>query len=313
MSSTASLVHRTFMNISAPKPFLTCRSPCESSLKTPPPLPSRDLLSALPTEIILTIASYLDINDVYALSKTSHRLRTISQDPVLQKKRLRCARSFLSQALPKRPSLDSLRPPNRRIYMSGRDITTRSLAQSLTRVKLNRQLQNRTDPETLIEKGVLPAKYLRKRASASVASVSARRMIPPGESYSYTISPSLLPTCVELENKLVRANLRRLVGSKKIGGRRRNPGPVSTKTERGYWGVINGKRPSVKYLAARWVEKAHGVRDERWGKIAKEREERWRRRTVGIEEAVLPKTRVAVLRQHFEHLTQRRWSNAAQL
>ena len=61
-------MHPTLMNISAPGLFSACKCSCDCSHGTPQPL-AKDFFPALPTEIIFAIASYLDINDVYSLSK----------------------------------------------------------------------------------------------------------------------------------------------------------------------------------------------------------------------------------------------------
>ncbi|RPB24427.1 hypothetical protein L211DRAFT_163094 [Terfezia boudieri ATCC MYA-4762] len=85
-----------------------------------------DTLSSIPDEIILSILTYLDISDIFSLIKTSHRLRTISLDPLLHHQRLLRAKNFLSHALPQRPPLEALRSP-RRIWLSRRDFITREL------------------------------------------------------------------------------------------------------------------------------------------------------------------------------------------
>ncbi|KAF8429748.1 hypothetical protein EV426DRAFT_582620 [Tirmania nivea] len=123
-----------------------------------------DPFSSLPDEIILAILTYLDISDLFSLIKTSHRLRTISLDPLLHRQRLLRAKNFLSYALPQRPPLEALRSP-RRIWLSRRDFTTRELSRNLLKIKLNKKLRMRPDPGTLLERGVLPKKYLRRWSS----------------------------------------------------------------------------------------------------------------------------------------------------
>ncbi|KAF8469121.1 hypothetical protein BDZ91DRAFT_721758 [Kalaharituber pfeilii] len=120
-----------------------------------------DRLSALPDEILLAILSYLDISDLFSLIKTSHHLRNISLDPLLHRKRLRSVKSYLSLILPKRPPIEALKAP-RRIYLSHRDFARKELNRGLTKIKLNKKLEKRPDPGWLVERGVLPAKYLKK-------------------------------------------------------------------------------------------------------------------------------------------------------
>lgn len=120
-----------------------------------------DTLSSIPDEIILSILTYLDISDIFSLIKTSHRLRTISLDPLLHHQRLLRAKNFLSHALPQRPPLEALRSP-RRIWLSRRDFITRELSRNLLKIRLNKKLGMRPDPGTLLERGVLPKKCLRR-------------------------------------------------------------------------------------------------------------------------------------------------------
>jgi hypothetical protein len=115
-----------------------------------PPL----LLTHLPDELLLTILSHLDIPDLLSSSRTSHRLRTLSLDPLLHVSRLHRASTTLSHSLPLRPSLAELMA--HRIYITRTTLAARNLGRNLIKIKLNRQLLKRPSKEQLVEMGVLP-------------------------------------------------------------------------------------------------------------------------------------------------------------
>ncbi|KAG9873793.1 hypothetical protein KCV02_g22728, partial [Aureobasidium melanogenum] len=75
-------------------------------------------LDALPDELLLQILGHLDYPFLLALSRVSHRLRSVSLDRVLHLQRLHESSVHLSFFLPTRPPLRSLQPPASAIYLT---------------------------------------------------------------------------------------------------------------------------------------------------------------------------------------------------
>ncbi|KAL1836297.1 hypothetical protein VTJ49DRAFT_5331 [Mycothermus thermophilus] len=135
----------------------------------------------LPNEVLFQILSHLEVCDLLATSRTSHRLRTLSLTPYLHRTRLRRTRLLLQPMLssPSRPTLTDL--ARRSILLTHTEFTSRRLAHSLASIRLSRRLAARPTPETLVERCVLPAECLRwcqgkKGGAGSVApSLVARK------------------------------------------------------------------------------------------------------------------------------------------
>ncbi|KAL7914298.1 hypothetical protein GGI35DRAFT_239085 [Trichoderma velutinum] len=121
-----------------------------SSVSSPP------CLEALPSEVLAHIASFLDVDDLLRASRTCHRLRAISLDPVLHHYRLRNARSLLTLFLnsPFRPSLSDLM--SRSIFLTQNTLISRRLARSLISIRLSRRLASRLSASDLVQRCVLP-------------------------------------------------------------------------------------------------------------------------------------------------------------
>ncbi|KAH6609962.1 f-box domain-containing [Trichoderma cornu-damae] len=121
-----------------------------SSVWSPP------CLETLPSEVLAHIASFLDVDDLLRASRTCHRLRTISLDPLLHHYRLRNARLLLPPLLnsPCRPSLHELM--SRSIFMTNNTVISRRLARSLVSIRLSRRLASRPSARDLVQRCVLP-------------------------------------------------------------------------------------------------------------------------------------------------------------
>ncbi|KAL7941372.1 hypothetical protein V8C42DRAFT_179031 [Trichoderma barbatum] len=113
-------------------------------------------LENLPSEVLAHIVSFLDVDDLLRASRTCHRLRTISVDPVLHHYRLRNARFLLTSFLnsPCRPSLHDLM--SRSIFLTQNTIISRRLARSLISIHLSRRLASRLSARDLVQRCVLP-------------------------------------------------------------------------------------------------------------------------------------------------------------
>lgn len=165
-----------------------------SPLLTVPRLAS---LSAICDELLLLILRFLDIPDLLALSRvrtpprttsaaetltctlqTSQHLRALARDPLLHAYRLHRASARLSEHLPQRPSLSSLRPPSGRIYLSQTHILARSVSRQLISISLKRSLSRRPPASSLVEHNILPeACYGRGKGGLAPGLVGAKRSV----------------------------------------------------------------------------------------------------------------------------------------
>lgn len=127
----------------------------------------------------------------------------------------------------------------------------RSLARSLTLIRLKRKLSNRPSIPSLIERGVLPAPYYHKSADDTAIWQPVR------------ISPVLLGTAKELEKQRVKDMLRGWVGNKR---------PSLADAERVGWiekTYLEEERPKVREMATRFTKRCIGGsqrQNSRWGK-----------------------------------------------
>ncbi|RPA96674.1 hypothetical protein L873DRAFT_1693779 [Choiromyces venosus 120613-1] len=110
-------------------------------------------LDTLPDEIILAVCELLDVPELGALGKTTHRLRTLSTDPLLHKVRLHRAKATLASSLQHRPSLPLLR--DAQIYLTRRQHTQRVLSRALLGIRLKHHFLTRPSLPALQERGVV--------------------------------------------------------------------------------------------------------------------------------------------------------------
>ncbi|CUS13038.1 unnamed protein product [Tuber aestivum] len=110
-------------------------------------------LDTLPDEIILAVCEFLDVPELGALGKTTHRLRALSTDPLLHKVRLHRAKVTLAASLQHRPSLPLLR--DAQIYLTRRQHTQRVLSRALLGIRLKHHFLTRPSLPALQERGVV--------------------------------------------------------------------------------------------------------------------------------------------------------------
>ncbi|KJZ73795.1 hypothetical protein HIM_06913 [Hirsutella minnesotensis 3608] len=153
------------------------------------------LLEDLPTEILLHVLSFLDVNDLLITSRTSHLFRALSLSPILHYYRLRRTRLLLPPLLvsPLRPSLADLIA--RSIFLTNTSIVSRRLARSLVSIRLSRRLAARPSVETLVERAVLPKECV------------------PGMTPVH-VSPAIVARRKAIEKEKVKDGLRRWIAAK---------------------------------------------------------------------------------------------------
>ncbi|UKZ57281.1 hypothetical protein TrVGV298_011134 [Trichoderma virens] len=152
-------------------------------------------LETLPSEVLALIASFLDVDDLLRASRTCHRLRTISLDPLLHHYRLRNARFLLTSFLnsPCRPSLGDLM--SRSIFLTQNTIISRRLARSLISIRLSRRLASRLSARDLVQRCVLPQECV------------------PGM-FPVHIAPGLVAKRKSIEKERIKDGLRRWISVK---------------------------------------------------------------------------------------------------
>ncbi|RFU81022.1 f-box domain-containing [Trichoderma arundinaceum] len=152
-------------------------------------------LETLPSEVLAHIASFLDVDDLLRASRTCHRLRTISLDPLLHHHRLRNARFLLPPLLnsPCRPSLSELM--SRSIFMTNNTVISRRLARSLVSIRLSRRLASRPSARDLVQRSVLPQECV------------------PGM-FPVHVAPGLVAKRKAIEKERLKDGLRRWISSK---------------------------------------------------------------------------------------------------
>ncbi|CAK4031184.1 hypothetical protein DOTSEDRAFT_69001 [Lecanosticta acicola] len=117
---------------------------------------------SLPDELCLHLLSFLDVDDLLAASRTCHRLRTLSFDPLLHKWRLRYSHDRVGHLLEHRPLLHTLQPPISTIYLTRTHLAARRLHWSLVSIRLNRSLLRRPKLSTLVSANILPKECCRR-------------------------------------------------------------------------------------------------------------------------------------------------------
>ncbi|KAI1472647.1 uncharacterized protein F4812DRAFT_20277 [Daldinia caldariorum] len=144
----------------------------------------------LPNEILTHILSFLDVNDLLAMSRINHHFRTLSLHPILHTLRLRRARLSLPSLLtsPSRPTLAEL--ISRHIFLTHTTQISRRLARSLVSIRLSRRLPLRPSAESLVQRGVLPP-----------------------EAVQSSVAPGLIAKKRAVEKEKLKDGLRRWVGA----------------------------------------------------------------------------------------------------
>ncbi|TKA79034.1 hypothetical protein B0A55_03157 [Friedmanniomyces simplex] len=118
-------------------------------------------LLELPDELLLRALYFLDIQELFLTSRSSHRLRILSFDPLLHRLRLRYSQARVNYLLRRRPPLYSLQPPVSTIYLTRTHVAARRLHWSLVCIRLNRSLSRRPKLSTLVSANILPKECCR--------------------------------------------------------------------------------------------------------------------------------------------------------
>jgi hypothetical protein len=206
-------------------------------------MPTRSL-DSLPPEALLKILTYLDVHDLHQLTLTSHKLRSLSCDPLLHLQRIHHVNALLAHLLSRRPSRRDLAPPNACIYLSRTNVLSRSISKSLTRIRVNHALSQRPNAALLIQRGILPTSYthlaptllqsaleiqrLKLRASVcqkldrrpSIRSLVDRHILPEECSRPGTVSPVLVATRRQIIRERLKDGLRRWVEGRAVAAQR---------------------------------------------------------------------------------------------
>ncbi|KAK3075042.1 hypothetical protein LTR53_002013 [Teratosphaeriaceae sp. CCFEE 6253] len=119
------------------------------------------LLLTLPSELLLRVLHFLEINDLLSTSRVSHHLRILSVDPLLHRLRLRYSQARVGHLLRRRPPLNSLQPPISTIYLTRTHVAARRLHWSLVCIRLQRCLSRRPKLSTLLSANILPKECCR--------------------------------------------------------------------------------------------------------------------------------------------------------
>lgn len=131
----------------------------------------------LPPEILLRILSFLAIDDLHSLTRTSHLLRQLSCDPILHVQRLHLASQTLSVSLVHRPSIDTIRPPRALIYLSRTLVLARAVSRSLISVRLNHKLSRRLPADSLVDRAILPRECTSYSSLVAPALIQSRQAV----------------------------------------------------------------------------------------------------------------------------------------
>ncbi|RFU30189.1 hypothetical protein B7463_g6145, partial [Scytalidium lignicola] len=233
-----------------------------SNNRAAPPPPSKSL-TVFPDELILHILSYLDIPDLLNASRTDHHIRTLSIDPLLHLSRLARVSFYLEHYIPIRPPLSELMA--HQIYITRTTLAARNLGRNLIKIKLNRSLLKRPSPESLVDKGVLPAECL-YRKSKDGSGGGAR-----------WVAPTVIETKRRVEKERVKDVLRHWVEEWRRKGSEMND----------EHGSENYSRPNVRRLARRFARessRANGANVDvpRWGRKLEQKEVPTRAKVLGL-------------------------------
>ncbi|KAH8816020.1 hypothetical protein F5884DRAFT_667027 [Xylogone sp. PMI_703] len=228
--------------------------------------PSPKSLSLFPDELILHILSYLDIPDLLNASRVHHHIRTLSIDPLLHVSRLARASCLLEHYIPIRPPLSELMA--HQIYITRTTLAARNLGRNLIKIKLNRSLLKRPSPESLVDKGVLPAECLYRTSKDGTGTCVGARWV----------APTLIETKRRIEKEKVKDMLRHWVEEWRRKGSEMNDEQHGSEYS----------RPNVRRLARRFAREssrtgaASSVEVPRWGRKLQQKENPPRAKVLGL-------------------------------
>ena len=134
-------------------------------------------LDRLPSEVLLKLLSYLEVNDLLQISRTCHLLRDLACDPLLHLERLHRVSFTLTRALGHRPSKASISPPNAWIWLSKTNVLSRQISKSLIRIRLSHNLEHRPEPEDLVARSILPLSCTTYSSPVSPALIQSQQAI----------------------------------------------------------------------------------------------------------------------------------------
>lgn len=135
------------------------------------------MLQQLPEEILLQLISFLEVDDLLQLSRTSHKLRELACDPFLHLERLHYASHALNSALLRRPSRAAISPPNAWIWLNKTNVLSRQISRSLTKIRLQHNLERRPSVDSLVSSNILPATCATYSSTVSPALIQSHRAI----------------------------------------------------------------------------------------------------------------------------------------
>lgn len=264
-------------------------------------------LDELPTELLIRILSYLDVNDLHHVARTCHTLRDLACDPLLHLERLHRVHFSLSTALEHRPSRASLSPPNAWIWLSKTNVLSRQISKSLVRIRLSHNLEHRPQAHELVARSILPStcttysslvspaliqshqavekaqkahklgrKLERRPSVASLVSLN----IMPEECARRTMSPTIFATRRRIIREKLKDGLRAWIEGRGVQAQKRKADEMEA-TER------STVRNLAKRFTARILEQQQDTRDpvvlekkrtqRKWGReveMARRKEER---------------------------------------
>jgi hypothetical protein len=284
-------------------------------------------IEALPEEVILHILSFLSIADLHSLTLTSHLLRQLSCDPILHLQRRHLASQILSISLPRRPSIDTLRPPHAWIFLSRTHVLARAVSRSLISVRLNHSLSRRPPAESLVERAILPKECTSYSSPISPALIQSRQAVSrerlkiglgrklerrpsltslvslnilPEECLTRSVSPALVATRRKVIRESLKDGLRAWVEGRAVLAQKQKADEVDAVEKISVKGLVR------RYTARRVVadgqdERLDAVALEkkkaqmRWGREADLARKREREKRRGVNGACSQPTRAKVL------------------
>lgn len=180
---------------------------------------------------------------VLSFSRTCHRFRRLSLDPILHAHRLSSASFRLSQSLTLRPSLSSLLPPTSSIYLSPINILARRICRQFVSIRLNRSLRHRPSASSLVKSNILPLEcYKCDKTTGEVL-------------WGQGLSPVILEKKRRIERERIKDGLRAWLERKAHSIREQTSSRSSEHTT---------ERISVKWLVRTFTGPNRGG-SERWG------------------------------------------------
>jgi hypothetical protein len=118
---------------------------------------SHSSFQQLPPEVRLHVLSFLGVDDLLQLSRTSLDLRNLACDPLLHLERIHHASRVVDRALAARPSRAAISPPHAWIWLSKTNVLSKQISKSLTKIRLSHNLERRPTVQDLVARAILPA------------------------------------------------------------------------------------------------------------------------------------------------------------